>query len=62
LNVIFRGADVGQLLEILKRQFGRFMSSGRSRRPWAGSPLFALSYLALKDAGASDWFSGSVSR
>ncbi len=23
LNVIFRGADVGQLLEILKRQFGR---------------------------------------
>jgi hypothetical protein len=59
LNVIFRGADVGQLLEILKRQFGRLhVEPGDLAGRGAGSPLFALSYLALKDAGASDWFSG----
>lgn len=59
LNVIFRGADVGQLLEILKRQFGRLhVEPGDLVGRGASSPLFALSYLALKDAGASDWFSG----
>tara|TARA_R110002110_G_scaffold106587_3_gene267145 strand:- start:1283 stop:3010 length:1728 start_codon:yes stop_codon:yes gene_type:complete len=59
LNVIFRGADVGQLLEILKRQFGRLhVEPGDLAGRGSSSPLFALSYLALKDAGASDWFSG----
>jgi hypothetical protein len=59
LNVIFRRADVGELLEILKRQFGRLhIEPGDMAGRGANSPLFALSYLALKDGGASDWFSG----
>lgn len=59
LNVIFRRADAGELLDILKRQFGRLhVEAGDLAGRGAGSPLFSLSYLALKDAGARDWFSG----
>jgi hypothetical protein len=59
LAIIFRTGDVGALLEPLKRQFGRLHVepadlAGRG----AGSPLFSLAYLALKDAGAKDWNSG----
>ena len=59
LNVIFRRADAGELLDILKRQFGRLdVEAGDLAGRGAGSPLFSLSYMALKDAGARDWFSG----
>ena len=60
LAVIFRRqGDPAELLAILERQFGRLHIEpldlkGRG----AGSPLFSLAYLALKDAGAKDWHSG----
>jgi hypothetical protein len=59
LNVIFRRGDVSELLEILKRQFGRLtVEPGDLAGRGAGSPLFSLAYLALKDAGAKDWYNG----
>lgn len=59
LNVVFRRGDAVELLEILKRQFGRLhIEAGDMAGRGANSPLFSLSYLALKDAGAKDWFSG----
>lgn len=59
LNIIFRSGDVARLIEPLKQQFGRLHIeptdlAGRG----ANSPMFSLAYLALKDAGAKDWFSG----
>lgn len=60
LAVIFRRqGDPAELIAILERQFGRLHIEpldlkGRG----AGSPLFSLAYLALKDAGAKDWHSG----
>jgi hypothetical protein len=59
LAVIFRSGEVTPLMEPLRQQFGRLTIepvdlSGRG----AGSPLFSLAYLALKDAGARDWHSG----
>jgi hypothetical protein len=59
LNIIFKARDIPSLLDPLKRQFGRLHVepddlAGRG----ANSPLFSLTYLALKDAGAKDWFSG----
>jgi hypothetical protein len=59
LAIIFRGGDISALLEPVRGQFGRLTIepadlAGRG----SNSPLFSLAYLALKDAGAKDWFSG----
>ncbi|MFH0796968.1 MAG: DUF262 domain-containing protein [Candidatus Omnitrophota bacterium] len=59
LAIIFRSGDIATLLEPVKQQFGRLHIettdlAGRG----ANSPLFSLAYLALKDGGAKDWFSG----
>jgi hypothetical protein len=59
LAIVFRGGDIASLLVPVKSQFGRLHIepadlAGRG----ANSPLFSLAYLALKDAGAKDWFSG----
>lgn len=59
LNIIFRSGDIAALIEPVKRQFGRLtIEPGDLASRGANSPLFSLSYLALKDAGAKDWFSG----
>jgi hypothetical protein len=59
LAIIFRGGGVTALLEPLKRQFGRLtVEPGDLAGRGAGSPLFSLAYLALKHAGAKDWYSG----
>lgn len=59
LKVIFGGGSATELIDILKRQFGRLeIEPGDLQGRGAGSPLFSLAYLALKDAGAKDWFSG----
>lgn len=59
LAIIFRTGDVAALLEPLKRQFGRLhIEPGDLAGRGANSPLFSLSYLALKGAGAKDWYSG----
>lgn len=59
LNIIFRSGDVGALMEPLKRQFGRLhIEPGDLVGRGANSPLFSLSYLALKASGARDWYSG----
>jgi hypothetical protein len=59
LNIIFRSGDIAALIEPVKRQFGRLtIEAGDLASRGANSPLFSLSYLALKDAGAQDWFSG----
>jgi hypothetical protein len=59
LNIIFRQGDIAALIEPVKRQFGRLtIEPGDLASRGANSPLFSLSYLALKDAGAKDWFSG----
>lgn len=59
LAIIFRTGDVGALMEPVKRQFGRLhIESGDLAGRGVNSPLFSLSYLALKDAGAKDWYSG----
>lgn len=59
LAIIFRSGDVAALLEPVKRQFGRLhIEPGDLASRGANSPLFSLSYLALKHNGAKDWFSG----
>lgn len=59
LKIIFGSGDIFALLDPLKRQFGRLtIEAGDLAGRGANSPLFSLSYLALKDAGAKDWFSG----
>ncbi len=59
LAIIFRSGDISALMEPVKRQFGRLHVeptdlAGRG----VNSPLFSLAYLALKEAGAKDWYSG----
>lgn len=59
LAIIFKSGDIAALLGPVKQQFGRLHvepndMAGRG----ANSPLFSLAYLALKDAGAKDWYSG----
>jgi len=59
LALIFRGGDVTALMNPVERQFGRLHVepsdlAGRG----VNSPLFSLAYLALKAAGAKDWYSG----
>jgi hypothetical protein len=59
LNIIFRTGDIAALIEPVRRQFGRLtIEPGDLAGRGANSPLFSLAYLALKDAGAKDWFSG----
>ena len=59
LAILFRSGSIAALLDTLKRQFGRLtIEADDLASRGANSPLFSLSYLALKDAGASDWFSG----
>jgi hypothetical protein len=59
LALIFRGGSIPSLLEPVKRQFGRLnIEPSDLANRGSNSPLFSLAYLALKDAGAKDWFSG----
>lgn len=59
LAIIFRGGGVTALIEPLKRQFGRLhIEPGDLAGRGVNSPLFSLAYLALKAAGARDWYSG----
>ena len=59
LAIIFRSGDVASLIEPVKRQFGRLhIEADDLAGRGVNSPLFSLAYLALKSAGAKDWFSG----
>ena len=59
LAIIFRSGSIDALLDPLKRQFGRLtIEADDLASRGANSPLFSLAYIALKDAGANDWFSG----
>jgi len=59
LAIIFRTGDIGALMEPVKRQFGRLhIEPGDLAGRGVNSPLFSLSYLALKASGAKDWYSG----
>lgn len=56
---VFRGGDIGALMDPLKRQFGRLhIEASDLANRGANSPFFSLAYLALKAGGAKDWFSG----
>jgi hypothetical protein len=59
LSVLFRGRTFNDLLEPLLRKYGRLHIeandfTGRGER----NPLFSITYLALKHAGAKDWKTG----
>lgn len=59
LAILFRGDGIAALMEPVKRQFGRLhIEVGDLEKRGVNSPLFSLAYLALKDAGAKDWYSG----
>ena len=59
LNIIFRTGDVAALIEPVRRQFGRLhVEPSDLTNRGANSPLFSLAYLAIKDGGAKDWYSG----
>ena len=59
LAIVFRTGDVAGLLDPVKRQFGRLhVEPGDLAGRGVNSPLFSLAYLALKAAGAKDWYSG----
>jgi hypothetical protein len=59
LAIIFRTGDIGALMEPVRRQFGRLhIEPGDLAGRGVNSPLFSLSYLALKASGAKDWYSG----
>jgi hypothetical protein len=59
LAIVFRTGEVADLMGPVTRQFGRLtVEAGDLAGRGANSPLFSLAYLALKDSGAKDWFSG----
>ena len=59
LAILYRGDGIAGLMLPLKRQFGRLnVEAGDLAGRGVNSPLFSLAYLALKDAGAKDWYSG----
>lgn len=59
LGLLFRSGDILGLMEPVRRQFGRLnIEPGDLAGRGVGSPLFSLAYLALKHAGATDWYSG----
>lgn len=59
LNILFRGGDAADLLDVLKQKFGRltFDAGDFTGKGWR-NPLFPITYLALREAGAKDWWSG----
>lgn len=59
LAILFRGEGIAGLMEPVKRQFGRLhIEANDLAGRGVNSPLFSLAYLALKAAGAKDWYSG----
>lgn len=59
LAIIFRSGDIGSLMNSVKHQFGRlYVEPSDLQGRGVNSPLFSLAYLALKAAGAKDWYSG----
>jgi hypothetical protein len=59
LNFVKKGETPERLIQVLEQQFGRLTVDpsdfvGRGIR----SPLFSMAYLALKERGAKDWWSG----
>jgi hypothetical protein len=59
LAIIFRGSGVDGLMDPVKQQFGRLhIEPGDLAGRGVNSPLFSLAYIALKAAGAKDWYSG----
>ena len=59
LAIVFRNGDIATLMEPVKRQFGRLtVEPGDLASRGVNSPLFSLAFLALKAAGAKDWYSG----
>lgn len=59
LSILFRGGTPGDLLDPIRRLFGRLevLPNDLDGRP-ARSPLFPLAFLALKMRGAKDWETG----
>ena len=59
LSLLFKGGNAAALMPVIESEFGRLhvepedLVSRGSR-----SALFSLAYLALKHAGAKDWFTG----
>lgn len=59
LAILYRGDGIAGLMAPVKRQFGRLtIEPSDLARRGVNSPLFSLAYLALKDVGAKDWYSG----
>jgi hypothetical protein len=59
LAILFRSGDIAALMDPVKRQFGRLhVEPSDLQGRGVNSPLFSLTYLALKAAGAKDWYSG----
>lgn len=59
ISILFRGGGPKELLEPMKRQLGRLeIDSSDFVGRAAQSPLFSVTYLALRAAGAKDWQSG----
>lgn len=60
LNVLMKkGGSVSDLIELVERQFGRLQFLDTDlRSKGKRSPLFSMSYLAIKQAGGKDWISG----
>ncbi len=59
LAIVFRGTNLGALMDPVARQFGRLhIEPGDLAGRGVNSPLFSLAYLALKAADAKDWHSG----
>ncbi len=59
LSTLFKGGTAADLLAILKQKFGRVrFDAGDFARRTKRNPIFPVTYLALKHAGAKDWWSG----
>ena len=59
LAILFRGQAPADLIPVLEQKFGRLhIESADVVGKGIRSALFSLSYLALKRAGAKDWYSG----
>jgi len=59
LAIVLRGEGIGGLMAPVLRQFGCLdVQPGDLAGRGVNSPLFSLAYLALKAAGAKDWYSG----
>ncbi|MFD1711052.1 DUF262 domain-containing protein [Ottowia sp. GY511] len=59
LAIIFRQNNLDALMTPVESQFGRlWIEPAELVGKGVTSPLFALSYIALKDSGAKDWYSG----